>query len=109
MMLPNQIIKIYSFQDTDDGAGGSYPMEVLYWETSAKVKVLKSRRDLQANQEALKPAMIFTLNYRDDKFVTVDMQLKYRGEYFTIQTAEPDYVFQESLVIIARAVQLPVR
>lgn len=107
--LINQKIEIYSFVDTDDGLGGSYPVETLYWNTSAEVKVMKSARNLQANQEQLKPAMMFTVRFRDDKFVTVDMQIKYRGEYFTIQSAEPDYVYKDKLVIIAKAIQLPLR
>jgi SPP1 family predicted phage head-tail adaptor len=107
--LINQKIDIVKFEDTDDGAGSSYPVEVSYWETSAVVKPMKARRTLQANQEELKPAFMFEVRIRDDKFLKVDMQVKWRGQYFAIQSAEPDYVYKNNIVIIGRAIQLPVR
>lgn len=107
--LLNQKIDIIQFTDTDDGAFGTVPVEVSYWATSANVKPMKASRSLQANQETLKPAFVFEVRFRDDKFLNVDMQVKWRGQYFTIQSAEPDYVYKEKIVIIGRAVQLPVR
>lgn len=107
--LINQKIDIIKFQDTDDGAGGSYPVEVSYWGTYAKVTPIKASRNLQANQEELKPAFMFEVRFRDDKFLNVDMQVKWRGQYFTIQSAEPDFIYKTKIVIIGRAVQLPVR
>lgn len=105
----NQKIEIIRFEDTDDGAGSSFPVEVSYWQTSATVKPMRSNRSLQANQEELKPTFIFEVRFRDDKFLNVDMQVKWRGQYFTIQSAEPDYVYKQNIVIIGRAIQLPVR
>lgn len=107
--LLNQKITIVKFEDVDDGAGGSIPVEVDYWETSAEVKQLKASRQLQANQETLKPAFSFTVRYRNDKFIDVDMQLKWRGQQFAIQSAEPDFVYRDKMVIIGMAIELPKR
>ena len=103
----NQNIQIMTPADIDDGAGGTYPGEVLYWSTSAKVDILRAQRSLQANQEQLKPTSLFTVRNRNDKFVNVDMVVLWRGERFNIVSAEPDYVYKEWLVITARAIQLP--
>lgn len=107
--LINQRIEIYKYDDVPDGAGGVIPGEVLYWSTSATVLQLKASRSLEANQERLKPVFKFEVRYRDDKFVIEDMVVKWRGETFRVNQAEPDYVFREKLIITAIAVQLPQR
>jgi len=105
----NQRIDIYQNADTDNGSGGSIPGEVVYWATSAQVKPLRSLRTVQANQEELKPSFSFTVRNRNDKFVAEDMFLKWRGQVFTITSAEVDFVYKEWLTIIAKSVQLPQR
>ena len=107
--LLNQKIEIYKFEDTDDGAGGSYPVKVLYWATSACVIQLKAGRNLQASQERLNPVFKFEVRYRNDKFVIADMQILWRGVYYTINQAEPDFVYKEKLIITAIALDLPLR
>lgn len=107
--LLNQKIEIISFEDIDDGAAGSIPVPEVYWSTTAEVKQLKSSRQLQANQETLKPSFSFTVRYRDDKFLNVDMQVKWRNHLFAIQSAEPDFVYRDKLVIIGMAIELPQR
>ena len=107
--LLNQKIEIYKFEDTDDGAGGSYPAPVLYWYTSACVIQLKAGRNLQASQERLNPVFKFEVRYRNDKFVIADMQILWRGVYYTINQAEPDFVYKEKLIITAIALDLPLR
>ena len=107
--LLNQKIEIYKYQDVDDGAGGSDPVEVLYWSTSAQILQLKASRALEANQERLKPVFTFTVRYRTDKFVIEDMVVKWRGEVFRVNSAEPDYVNKEYLKITAIATDLPQR
>lgn len=107
--LLNQKIEILSFSDTDDGAGGSVPVSEVYWSTTAEVKQLKASRQLQSNQETLKPSFSFTVRYRDDRFLNVDMQVKWRNQLFAIQSAEPDFVYLDKLVIIGMAIELPQR
>lgn len=107
--LINQRIEIYKYDDVPDGAGGVIPGEVLYWATSCSVQQLKASRSLEANQERLKPVFKFEARYRDDKFVIEDMIIKWRGETFRINQAEPDYVYRSKLVITAVAQDLPKR
>ena len=107
--LLNQKIEIYKFQDVDDGAGGSTPVRVLYWSTSANVLQLKANRNLQANQERLNPVFKFEVRYRNDKFVIADMDILWRGVYYRINQAEPDFVYKQNIVITAIALDLPLR
>lgn len=105
----NQKIEIYKFNDVDDGAMASVPVEVLYWATSANVIQLKANRNLQAYQERLNPVLKFEVRYRNDKFVVPDMQVKWRGVYYTVNQAEPDFVYKEKLIITAIALDLPLK
>jgi len=105
----NQHITIYVQQNITDNSGGTYPKDVAYWATSAKVDQPRASRQLQALQEKLKPAAVFTVRYRNDRFVTPDMRVKWREQFFTIVSAEPDFVNKEWLVIIGHAVQLPLQ
>jgi len=105
----NQRIEIFKYEDVSDGAGGVTPQEVLYWSTSAEVRQLKASRNLEANQERLKPVVKFKVRYRDDKFVVEDMIIKWRGEVFRVNQATPDYVYKEYLEILAIATTLPTR
>lgn len=105
--LLNQKIEIYSYADIEDGAGGSNPIEVLYWATSAEVFQLKASRTLEANQERLKPIFTFTVRYRDDKFVNEDMIIKWRRKSFRINQAEPDFIYKEFLTITCIGQDLP--
>lgn len=104
----NQKIEILSFEDVNDGSGGTIPQSLVYWATNAEVRPLRSARGLQANSEELKPAFEFTVRFRDDKNIDVDMQLRWRNELFVIQSAEIDYVYKRSIKIVATALQLPV-
>lgn len=105
--LLNQRIEIFKYEDQPDGSGGSVPVEVIYWSTSATVLQLKASRSLEANQERLKPVFKFEVRYRDDKFVIEDMVIKWRGETFRINQAEVDYVYRSKVVITAIADALP--
>ena len=105
----NQKIDIVSFNDIDDGATGSKAVESVYWSTSAKVIFLKASRGLQATQEQLKPTVTFEIRFRDDKFLNVDMQVKWRGEYFTIADIIPDYVYKTTIQIMATSIKTPQR
>lgn len=107
--LLNQQIEIHQNADIDNGSGGTMPGMELYWATVARVEPLKSRRDLQANQETLKDGFKFTIRDRVDKTIAPDMLIKYRGGLLTIQSAIPDYVYQEFLTIIAIWSQRPER
>jgi len=107
--LLNQRIEIFKYEDVSDGAGGVTPQEVLYWSTSAEITQLKASRNLEANQERLKPVVKFKVRYRDDKFVIEDMIIKWRGEVFRVNQATPDYVYKEYLEILAIATTLPTR
>ena len=71
--LLNQKIQVIKYVDADDGAGGTTSERVVYWQTSSEVKQLRSRRDVQANQDQIKPVTMFTLRDRKDKNVTTDM------------------------------------
>jgi len=105
----NQRIEIFKYEDVSDGAGGVTPQEVLYWSTSAEVRQLKASRNLEANQERLKPVVKFKVRYRDDKFVVEDMIIKWRGEVFRVNQAIPDFIYKEFLEILAIATTLPTR
>lgn len=108
--LINQKITIVSYQDTDDGAGGSFPQEVTYWETSSTVRPIRAYRTLQSDsQEALKPEFEFKVRFRTDKFITFDMRIKWRNQYFTIYDSKVDFVYKEFLILRATAKDLPVR
>lgn len=107
--LLNQKIRIVKYIPVDDGAGGTTTERVDYWQTSAEVKQMRSRRDVQANQDQLKPVTMFTMRDRKDKNVTTDMSLFYRGIEYSIQSAEPDNVRYEMLVIMAISTKLPER
>lgn len=91
----NQRIEIYRYENVDDGAGGTYPSEVLCWSTSAKVTPLSSYQTLQANQEDLKDGFSFMVRYRVDKTITPEMVIKYRGGYLKIVSAPVDYVYKQ--------------
>lgn len=103
----NQKITFVQYDDDDDGAGGSVSEESVYWATSAMVKQLSSGKDLQANQETLKPVFEFTVRFRKDKSLNVGNKLKWRGQLFEITFLEPDFVYKEYLKIKAKSIQLP--
>lgn len=103
----NQRISIMIPADTDDGAGGTIPGEVVYWQTSAKAEMLRSQKTIQANQDELKPTVQFTVRNRDDKFLNDDMVIIWRGERFNIMNAQVDYTYKEWVVITGKSVQLP--
>lgn len=105
----NQRIEIFKYQDIPDGSGGVTPVEVLYWSTNAEVNQVKASRTLEANQEHLKPVVKFKVRYRNDKFVIEDMIVKWRGQDFRVNQAEPDFVYKEYLIITAISETLPVR
>lgn len=105
----NQVIEIYKQDNQENGSGGAYPLDVLYWSTSAKVSQIRAGRTLQALQDILSPSVEFTVRYRQDKLATPDMRIKWRGQYFTVITAEVDFVYKEFLTIIGRAEALPER
>ena len=107
--LINQSISIYKYIDVANDSGGTDPMEVVYWSTSAEVKMLKASRNLESNQEKLKPVAIFKVRYRNDKFLIADMNIKWRGEIFTIIDCEIDYVYKDYLIIRATSGKAPVR
>jgi len=105
----NQRIEIYASEDQDNGSGGTNPMSILYWSTNAQVLPLKSNRSLQANQELLKDGFKFTIRDRNDKTIHPYMQIKYRGSWLTIQSAIPDYVYREFMVVTAIWAERPER
>lgn len=107
--LLNQKIEIFKYNDVDNGSAGVEPVEVLYWSTSAEIIQLRSSRNLEANQERLKPVVKFKVRYRNDKFVIEDMIIKWRGEVFRVNQAEPDFVYKEYLIITAISTTLPTR
>lgn len=103
----NQRISIMIPADTDDGAGGTIPGEVVYWQTSAKAEMLRSQKTIQANQDELKPTVQFTVRNRDDKFLNEDMVIIWRDERFNIVNAQVDYTYKEWLIITAKSAELP--
>jgi len=107
--LINQKIEIYSDQDVANDSGGVDPVLALYWATSAKVEQLSAGREIQANQEFIKPTIRFTVRDRIDKNVLPDMQVKYRNSMFIITSAIPDLVYNQELVIVAVSISTPTR
>lgn len=105
--LLNQKIGIYNQVNTDDGYGGAISEDVLYWQTSASVEPIRSQRSIQANQEQLKPSYMFTLRNRNDKFLTSGMTVLWRGERWTIVSAEVDFTYKTYLRITCKSEELP--
>lgn len=105
----NQRIEIYSDQDIKNTSGGVDPNSAVYWVTSAKAEMLSGGKSLQANQDVLKPTVQFTIRDRADKTIVKDMLIKWRGKFFNIISAVPDYVYLEALVITAGTKDLPQR
>lgn len=107
--LINQKISIKRYEDVENDNGGTSPNEVDYWNTSAEVTYLEASKRLEANQEKLKPVVIFKIRYRNDKTVIADMNIHWRGQVFSVLNAKPDYVNKEYLIIRAIAGKAPVR
>ena len=105
--LINQKITIYHYEDIANDSAGTLPNLVPYWETNSEVKILKASRVLEANQEKLKPVVIFKIRYRTDKSVIADMSIKWRGEMFSVIDTEVDYVYKEYVNITAIANKMP--
>lgn len=105
--LLNQKIGIYNQVNIDYGYGGAISEDVLYWQTSASVEPIRSQRSIQANQEVLKPSYMFTLRNRNDKFLTSGMTVLWRGERWTIVSAEVDFVYKEYIRVTCKAEELP--
>lgn len=100
----NQNIKIYQADNIGDSYGGSTgASEALYWSTSASVEQLKARKQLESQQERLKPMWRFKVRYRDDKILTHDMSVVWRGIRFAIQDVEIDYVYKQFISFTAVA------
>ena len=91
----NQRIEIFANANTNDGYGGSIPNIEPYWSTNAEVRQLSSSRNLEANQDELKPVWKFRVRYRNDKNLLDDMIVKWRGSNFIIQGYSPDVVYKE--------------
>jgi head-tail adaptor len=107
--LVNQKIEIYSDQDIRNESFGVVPNSSLYWSTSAAVTRMGAPRNVAQSVELLTPTFRFDVNDRIDKNVQANMLLKYRGEWFTIVSAEPDYTYRDTLVITATGMKLPER
>lgn len=107
--LINQKIEIYSDQDAPDGSGGVEPNVVPYWATTAETKPVTVRRQDLMGVTIFEAAMQFAVRDRLDKNVLENMQLKYRGAWYTIISAIPDYVYNEMMVIKAVTSTPPVR
>lgn len=90
-----QKIQIMARANISDGYAGYTPNNVLYWETFADVKALRSSRTLEANQSPLKQSYSFTIRYRKDKNLENDMLVVWRGDYYVITGYTPDVVYQE--------------
>lgn len=107
--LQNQIVRLATYSNEDDGAGGNTYVEVIFWETTAKVIQLKANRTLESNQEKLKPVFKFEVRFRNDKVIIEDMIVKWRGQGFKIISVEPDFVFKQKIVFTAVANLVPQR
>lgn len=107
--LVNQKIEIYSDQDVRNDSGGVSPNSVVYWATSANVTRMGAPRNVAQAAELLTPTFRFEVNDRIDKNVQANMLIKYRGQWFTIVSADPDYVYRDTLILIATGCKLPER
>lgn len=100
----NQKIIIKTANDVDDGAGGTVPEEIVYWETNASVKKLSAGKRLESNQESLKPVWRFEIRYRDDKNLQHNMSIMWRGvRYAIVNIDEIDYVYKRFISFTATA------
>ena len=98
----NQRISFYRLVNTSDGAGGSYPLPVIYWaDTYASVKDKAQKRTNEAGNLILENGIEFTLRFRGDKTVLVNDILKYRRQSFIIRSVELDYVSKVQIVVFA--------
>lgn len=105
----NQRVRLATYLNEDDGAGGNIYTEVIFWETSANVIQLKANRALESNQEKLKPVFKFEVRLRDDKVIIEDMICKWRGKDFKIISVEPDFVYKQKITFTAIANSVPER
>lgn len=88
-------IRINDKIQAPDGYGGVIETPVLYWETYAEVRPLRSSNRLEANQETLKQVYRITCRYRPDKQVAKDMSVTWRGREFKILTLLSDLTEKE--------------
>lgn len=107
--LINQRVRLATYSNEDDGAGGNTYTEAIFWETSATVIQLKANRTLESNQEKLKPVFKFEVRFRDDKVIIEDMIVKWRGKDFKIISVEPDFVFKQRITFTAISNSVPER
>ena len=99
----NQRIQIYLISSTDDGYGGSFPNRSVYWETNADVEQKTVRRVDEGSQIHFDPIWKFKIRYRNDKNILNDMLVNWRGSWFVIQNYIPDVVYQQYMVLTAKA------
>lgn len=90
----NQLIEIYKQTNVNNEYGGGTDTNELYWSTNAKVKILRSSRTLEANQDNLRMIVNFEVRARVDKEIYNDMLVKWREQWFVIQNYNPDVVYK---------------
>lgn len=91
----NQYIEIYASDPIQLPAGGVDPNNTLYWSTSAEVTQLKSYRNYQTGQVVIKQGFKFKVRYRRDKNIQNGMLIYYRGNWFVIDSYEPDVQYNQ--------------
>jgi SPP1 family predicted phage head-tail adaptor len=84
----DQRIRITTMSDSiEDPGGGTLPgVQVIYWETFAKVNTIKNKRDAESYQTDLEEPKEFIIRYREDKTVTKNMLIEHAGQAYTIQS-----------------------
>lgn len=103
----NQRIQIFANADTLNEYGEPVPGLELYWDTSAKVQPVRSARNLQANQEVLKPVYSFTVRNRRDKHISADDVVRWKGDDGVVLSVEVDMVYFEYLTILCKFERIP--
>lgn len=103
----NQRIQIFANSDTLNEYNEPVSGLELYWDTSAKVQPVKSSRYLQANQEVLKPVYSFTIRNRQDKHISVDDVVRWKGDDGVVLSVEVDMVYWEYVTILCKFERIP--
>lgn len=94
----NQYIEIMDSQNVKLPAGGTDPNNTVYWATNAHIVRNRDFRSFEGHVSQIELSYKATVRYRNDKNITNNMLLKWRGVYWTIFGYNPDVIYQDYVV-----------
>lgn len=78
-------VQFYSITRTPDGAGGHTAAELLFLETLASVKPMRSIRSIESARLVLMQPCEVIIRYRSTHTPEIDMLFKYRNQTYTVK------------------------